>query len=207
MQVTWGSPPPFCYLEYALTGHLIRSTNYTHSLVPCWCFSSCGRGGYVMCFSRSCIYKMDLYTGSTWQNSCDYIYNVCVFLSPERVVSFLSRPVLPAALLPSSQELFSANAICQWVFPNTTLISALLISMEVLNICISTDICLKLVGKRSLMLAGSSWNGKRQNCRSESAAKEQWMYWLAIFAVRSVYLKSGLFAYCTQQQDSKSVCC
>lgn len=136
-----------------------------------------------------------------------YLQCVRVFLSPERVVSFLSRPVFPAALLPCSQELFSANAICQWVFPNTTLISALLISMEVLNICISTDICSKLVGKRSLMLAGSSWNGKWQNCRSESAAKEQWMYWLAIFAVRSVYLKSGLFAYCTQQQDSKSVCC
>ncbi|XP_053492097.1 methionine--tRNA ligase, cytoplasmic isoform X3 [Ictalurus furcatus] len=34
----------------------------------------------------------------------------------ERVVSFLSRPVLPAALLPSGKQLFSANAICQYLF-------------------------------------------------------------------------------------------
>ncbi|MCJ8729412.1 hypothetical protein PDJAM_G00105960 [Pangasius djambal] len=34
----------------------------------------------------------------------------------ERVVSFLSRPVLPAVLLPSGQQLFSANAICQYLF-------------------------------------------------------------------------------------------
>lgn len=39
---------------------------------------------------------------------------VCVF--PESVVSFLSHPVLPALLLPSGQQLFSANAICQWVY-------------------------------------------------------------------------------------------
>ncbi|KAM3878115.1 methionine--tRNA ligase, cytoplasmic [Diretmus argenteus] len=34
----------------------------------------------------------------------------------ERVVPFLSRPVLPALLLPSGQHLFSSNAICQYVF-------------------------------------------------------------------------------------------
>lgn len=45
----------------------------------------------------------------------DYlIVCVCVLLLfSERVVAFLSRPVLPAALLPNGQQLFSANAICQ----------------------------------------------------------------------------------------------
>ncbi|KAM6977853.1 methionine--tRNA ligase, cytoplasmic [Aplochiton taeniatus] len=34
----------------------------------------------------------------------------------ERVVPFLSRPTLPALLLPSGQHLFSANTICQYFF-------------------------------------------------------------------------------------------
>ncbi|XP_072540859.1 methionine--tRNA ligase, cytoplasmic isoform X1 [Salminus brasiliensis] len=34
----------------------------------------------------------------------------------ERVVPFLNRPVLPVLLLPSGQHLFSANAICQYLF-------------------------------------------------------------------------------------------
>lgn len=34
----------------------------------------------------------------------------------ERVVPFLSRPVLPALILPSGQHLFSPNAICQYLF-------------------------------------------------------------------------------------------
>lgn len=34
----------------------------------------------------------------------------------EKVVPFLSRPVLPALLLPSGQHLFSSNAICRYMF-------------------------------------------------------------------------------------------
>ncbi|KAK3556861.1 hypothetical protein QTP70_022365 [Hemibagrus guttatus] len=34
----------------------------------------------------------------------------------ESIVSFLSRPVLPAVILPNGQQLFSANSICQYLF-------------------------------------------------------------------------------------------
>lgn len=129
----------------------------------------------------------------TIQVACCVSSWVYVYVFPERVVSFLTRPVLPAALLSNGQQLFSANAICQWVFPNATLIWLLLISLEALHVCVSTDICSRLVGKRSLLLAGSYWNGKQQNCRSVSAAKGQWnLLTITIFSVRRVNLKSEL---------------
>lgn len=73
----------------------------------------------LICIISVCCWVC-VFNWSYLNKHCDVLVFFFFLSPPERVVPFLSRPALPALLLPSGLHLFSSNAICRSVDYNAS---------------------------------------------------------------------------------------